>query len=685
MATAILTAIVFMLLTLAGSFKLSAQSPAPQAATTRDSIVYLPGDTEYYLGVVGGISFIWNTTELAIFTQLGDCGNFEDGTSNGYFVGLTGDYVLMPDFLQLSGRILYSHRPVALQTECSNGLDVLYDDPDEINSELNYGSLLRRHTYDGDLDYLVVDVGGRVQPLADLPIYARLSFDAGVAVFGRTFEQYEEIVLPSTALYPDGTRRLFNGGGDIDNVNTSYGVSLGIGADLPFHPEWTLHPEVSFRYGLNSVVKGQEWKVNMLNLGLGIRWEAKEQIATRVPRSEPPPHEEEQVAALPPPLLLSSINTEPLSLRETVVTQTIPLLPYLFFDSAAADLRPRYQTRVSDKENFQEAELPRETLTTYYHLLHIIGSRMRARPDAELLITGTTDGRELADKEERLALARRRAEEVATFLRRNWNIENGRIKVDTRDIPALASSPEYPEGDEENRRVELFSSEPALLRPVIHSRFKEYVPLHSRQEFGVQVLQPGAAAEWELAMYHRQNLVQLREEENAPAAVLDMPLSRETMMRLGDHIGDSDSLRGELRITQKDGRVISAGCSFPIVKSRDRFEVSRLSLIVFDFDRFDIAQHNKEMMDRFVREAIRPASVASIAGSTDRLGEWNYNMELSESRAFAVRDYLREISPNVTISTVKGIGASALPYDNSLPEGRYYCRTVALEVLTPIE
>lgn len=119
--------------------------------------------------------------------------------------------------------------------------------------------------------------------------------------------------------------------------------------------------------------------------------------------------------------------------------------------------------------------------------------------------------------------------------------------------------------------------------------------------------------------------------------------------------------------------------------SKNVFEVSRLSLIVFDFNRFDISNQNKRMMQQFVKDAIKSTSQTTITGTTDRLGEADYNIELSKSRALSVRDYLLSIQPTLQLKEVKGIGASILPFDNNVPEGRYYCRTVSIEVKTPVD
>ncbi len=645
----------------------------------QDSIAHVQGDPEYFIGMFGGYSFLWHSTDLPIFSTLGDCGNFEDGTSQGYFAGLSLDYILLPDLLQLSGRLMYDHREVGLQVNCDNDLTAYDPDSDD------YVPYIREHTYDGTLDYLVVDIGARVQPLESIPVYFRASADAGVALFGSDYLQEESIVQPEALLFPDGLARHPTGSGEIDNLATSYGVSAAIGADFELQEDFSIHPEIAFRYGLNSLVQDAEWSVNMLRLGVGLRWQQHETIPTVVPR-EREPEAEPPLADLPPETVedavIAAINTTPLEVRETIVTQTIPLLPYLFFDEGGSELAARYQPEI-ERADFDPQNLPRETLTTYYHILHIIGRRMRANPSSKLSIRGTTDGREVpADQQNELA--RRRAEQVRDFLIDNWEIAPERLTLAAARMPQLASSNEYAEGVEENRRVELASDDPFLLGPVVHSRFSEFVPVHSRQKFAVNMRNEHLARQWDLSLQYRGRHVTSFDGDEAPPATVEVPLSNQEMIALGRRINARDSLDGELQIVDLRGQVANAECRFPIIKSREKFEVSRLSLIVFDFDRFDISDDNKVMMDEFVSAAVRDDSRVKIIGSTDRLGDWDYNLDLSDERAQAVRRYLDRIEPDAMLDSVQGIGAADLKYDNDLPEGRYYCRTVALEVQTPL-
>jgi outer membrane protein OmpA-like peptidoglycan-associated protein len=69
-----------------------------------------------------------------------------------------------------------------------------------------------------------------------------------------------------------------------------------------------------------------------------------------------------------------------------------------------------------------------------------------------------------------------------------------------------------------------------------------------------------------------------------------------------------------------------------------------------------------------------------VNGYTDKLGDEEINERISERRARSVARRL-----NIPGAKVEGLGESELLYDNDLPEGRYYCRTVQIIIETPVK
>ena len=58
---------------------------------------------------------------------------------------------------------------------------------------------------------------------------------------------------------------------------------------------------------------------------------------------------------------------------------------------------------------------------------------------------------------------------------------------------------------------------------------------------------------------------------------------------------------------------------------------------------------------------------------------------VATSRAFAVHKLNKEENSIAEITKVEGIGPTYSAEMNSTPEGRYYCRTVTVQVQTPLK
>ncbi len=106
----------------------------------------------------------------------------------------------------------------------------------------------------------------------------------------------------------------------------------------------------------------------------------------------------------------------------------------------------------------------------------------------------------------------------------------------------------------------------------------------------------------------------------------------------------------------------------------------KYALILFDFDRSDIKEQNKEIVDRIVARIKQiPTATIRIAGHTDTIGQEAYNLDLSTRRAKTAYDYILAggvpAGDNITYA---GIGPHDALFDNELPEGRALNRTVTV-------
>ena len=634
------------------------------------------------IGMRGGYLRVDNQSTIPVIIGSADpdCGAFSNGISPGLYVGLTGDYALLGDALELGAGITFQQRPARLTVRTQDGFTVL--DP----MSLTYVPLVRDNVFESTLGYVAFEGHVRTRPFSGLPLYIKASFDAGNPLVSSTYSQTEQIVSPDAILFPDGRKVRSTGQGEFPGLGTSIGVGGSIGFVYDLTKDVEISPELSYRHGLNSVSSSATWNQSWIGAGIAIRYRIPDEVPPPPQEPEPEPQPIAEVVVVPPPpapAVIASVSSVPLEIRETVVTQTFPLLPYLFFDSASAVIPAKY-VYSDDQSSFNERILAKETLPIYYRILDVVGSRMRAAPSSKLTVTGTTDITDGATPDERSSVALQRARSIADYLVNRWGISSARLNVRSSAKPLNPSRESYREGAEENRRVELTSADDELLGPIVHTRFQEYLPVQSRHDFTTTITNPERASSWQLDVQHNTKRVGSKRGSLLPPRTLTFDLTQEMTTELGPVTGDSDTLTAVLTVQQNGLEPAVATANFPLRKTVSNFEVSRLSLIVFDYDKADISEQNREMMERVITLATGPGSTARIVGTTDKLGERDHNLELSQDRAKSVESFVRSTAPTLAIQEVRGIGPDQLPYDNSLPEGRFYCRTVSLQITTPL-
>ncbi len=624
------------------------------------------------------------------------CGTYSDGKGSGYAIELFGE-VPFNFFrrLDLTFGAGLANRGGDFGDATASNLTVL--DP---NSG-TYVPLVRQSSFSASLNYLNLTGGLRIRPLARFAGYFGASIEAGIPLGkSASYVETEKIISPQGVLYPGtNTTTMTDGSGVIPNIRTSFGVSGTLGYEFPLSPIFTASPEISYYYPLTNVESGFLWKVSSIRAGLAVRWNKPPQyIAPPPPKPEPPPVvQRDDPNALAPKLSAVSLSSAPFHIIETTVTETFPILPYVFFDSASSVLSDRLAHLTPEEANhFKESELPHKSLESYYNILNILGNRLREHPSTMLTINGTTDGREA--KDDGKALAQARAITVRDYLVHVWGIAPERLEMTTTDAPNNPSSTEYAEGFEENRRVELSSDDDQLLKPIVHERFREETASPTSLPIQLSAASKIGVRDWHVAMRvgggnrvggaHRgapSVVIYEASGQGSPPATIDWKPTEGQIESLAKSLGPNDSIYCEFDASATNGAQSKKMIGIPANKSINPFELSRLSLIVFDFDQSAINGQNKRMISSFVAKSLYPVSTATITGSTDNLGELKRNEKLSTDRAFHVRDLVFAEKPDARITSTKGIGPSNLLYDNHLPEGRYYCRTVRIEVETPLE
>ena len=623
--------------------------------------------TKYWLGLGAGFTQNWHNAQIELVPGEPECGPLTYGEGRGKYASLVGEIGLLP-WLRGSARLTYTQLGANMIGQCTI-LEIAGENDEILPVTREFDRRIR-------LDYGLVELGARVAPF-DFPLHVIAGFGFGVPFVAEHGES-ERLLSPPGTRYDDGSIKRTNFEEELTNTQLRTILRAGIGYDFMLPNEVEVTPELVYSHTLSEVVTTQDWHAHSLRLGVAVK------LGLEIKKPEPPEKDTVQPPPPPPPkkpiARIGTATDASINILETYVTETFPLLPYVFFEKGSATLPAKYaNTSPGTAGRFQENELPRETLDIYYHLLDIIGARMQRDPEITITLIGSTDDKGVEKGNDSLAIAR--ATSVAEYLSGVWDIPGERISIRTQALPPIPTAQTAEEGDEENRRVEIVSDYGEVFRPIVHERFSEFdiTPPTMTLELGAESEEP--LERWTMTVKRVSTLVREFNGAGAPPATIDWKLEES----LAAELGEREDLTAELTIISENGERSTSSVDIPVYKRTNAYEVGRLSLIVFEFDKSRILPHNAKMIRTFVNTAIKEKSTAVITGSTDFLGEAEHNQELSTARAENVKKIITDENPEITQLEARGIGEAPELYDNKLPEGRFYCRTVAVEVKTPLE
>lgn len=532
----------------------------------------------------------------------------------------------------------------------------------------------------------------------------QLNLHFGPSVFyliKKDYEQKEEIINPPFGVFAAERTRVRNQtSGEIPNVNTFiFGGTIVLSHFLPLNKIYTLFlvPEVSATLSFSKIMKTDSWKPFVFALGAGVIYAPRK---VRVVRPPAPPPISPPLPELPKPPVsptleasISAVSVDEkgiehpvtlLKIEEFLSTKMHPIMGYIFFDENSSQIPSRY-IRISPEETryFNIKKLyGLGTLEIYHNILNIIGKRVAQYPQAELTIIGCNSNQGV--EQNNLELSRRRAETVKDYFVNVWKISPERIKIEARNLPEVPSNPNDPDGAAENQRVEIRTNIPQIFEPlIVEDTLREVNPPTFR--FKPLVKTQIGIDRWELVTSQSQGVVKVFsgrgeipseiqwevafEQKNVPK--LDEPLFYKLV------VTDKDNKVWETTTHQLPVEIMTI--EKKIIEQVADKQIDRFSLILFGFGQSDILGDNLKIAE-IAKQRIKANSTVKIEGFTDRIGNEQTNLELSQRRALATAKVL-----GVDPKFARGLGESRLLYNNDLPEGRFYCRTVNIEIVTPIE
>lgn len=570
----------------------------------------------------------------------------------GPFIGIIGNFPINNTYT-ISGRIGYFNL---------NGS--LFRDENEF----------LRYRVNAKLDYIEISPILQIHNVLDNPLYflAGLEFGAPMSI------KYDSV---TTTPSEENVQRDI----DVKNKATRLAIAAGVGYTLQLADNIFLNPEVSLRLPLTTVSTSSsydKWNVSQLRLGVNLTYslakyeEPIQPVENKVLNIGQPELSYYDEKMIPRPL--NKINVE-----EVQYSELFPLLPYVFFPEAKGIPDETVQSLGAQNMagEFTIDNLSPDAFKINTYTLDIIGKRMKENPTAVITLTGTINSKEQRNDK---GLAKQRAEFAKNYLIANYGIADNRIKIAPGGFPAKPSNKNDVDGDAENRRVEIASSNFEILKPIVLFGNKERVTNPNLINFKVPVNSNDEVTYWKLV--YKQSGEELESFEGTSLPV-------ETTWQIKPNQLASSSVPVDYFLTVQtasglsrniNGSIPSDYFSFSRKKSENLPDktISKFSLVLFDFDSPTISDLDKQILDKNVIPAIGPNSTVQIYGYTDRIGDFDYNKNLATRRAESVKNYLSSKLKNVKFETY-GVGESVQIFDNNKTLGRQLSRTVQIFVITP--
>jgi len=370
------------------------------------------------------------------------------------------------------------------------------------------------------------------------------------------------------------------------------------------------------------------------------------------------------------------------------INETFPLRNYLFFEEGSSAIPNRYvklnkeQAKQFDTESFRESEFKNQSgrserqMDVYYNILNILGDRMQKNPAAQISLIGASAGNGAA-------LGKEYAESVKRYLVDVFGIQSTRITTEGKDQPSNPSEspgginflPLLRAGD---RRVEVVSRSVDLMTPL------QIIAVHENP-------------------LDRHVLFTSKSENNKPLKSWNVKLTDEngTTQNYGPYTREQESVLGNTILGNRsngkykvvmsgltsDGVEVKRETTLNLDRSAELTEEESLRYsILFDFDKSNTVATYEKFLTDVVAPRIDDNSKVVIHGHTDIIGSEEYNMTLSEQRASETERILSKAVKSSGKNSVKfetdafGMDTGRAPFDNKLPEERFYNRTVVIDI-----
>ena len=491
---------------------------------------------------------------------------------------------------------------------------------------------------------------------------------------------------------------------DWSNINkTVFSAQAGAGIDIPLskktsRTQMELSPFASFQTNLGQAPRSvEDLAIYTFRAGIALKFGTG--------KRNPPKNTTDTITRIVTTPIIVTEKQVQFSVRAPKIVpinrrvkETFPLRNSVFFNMGSTEIPVRYvllnnnqaasfreeQLQQTQPNNLNNGRSTRE-LAVYHNILNITGDRLRANPSSTITLVGSADKNPVEGK--------LLAENIKQYLVSVFLIDGNRITTAGRDKPLIPS--EQPgatldiallkEGD---RRVDIESTSPELLLQVGGSTSPFFKPV---QIMAVQqdpldshvIFYADGANDLLNSWYVDVSDEQGNTQHYGPYTLDQASVSGKTIL--------GNNAQGNYKIvmlgTTKNGQSIRKESSVSLMRMDDVKQEGLRYSILFDFDKSKTILSYENFLTNVITPLIPDNGTVIIHGHTDIIGEEKYNMILSVKRAKDAQQILENALLKAGKKGVKfetygfGKDTNMSPFENNLPEERFYNRTVIIDII----
>ncbi|MBI5325248.1 MAG: hypothetical protein HZB41_08260 [Ignavibacteriae bacterium] len=236
-----------------------------------------------YIGPVLGYNKTIHTVDLLTFddpTKL--CQPFEKGGSNGFYAGISLEYLLgdvKASQSSIIARVLFNTFPAYMERG-QDDYRTLVKAPPPPDSAYMWITSSTKHEAEVTYNLLTAEICYKLNPIPKVPIgiTGGLTFDFPITK--KIYQTYKlikplnvQFVRDPDYQYTDNDRTIIIQDGEIKEPSgLRLGLKFGIQYEIITGTQMYIVPAVYYNYGITRVTTNEDWWVHAIQMGVDVRW-----------------------------------------------------------------------------------------------------------------------------------------------------------------------------------------------------------------------------------------------------------------------------------------------------------------------------------------------------------------------------------------------------------------------------